>query len=211
MLQFLLLLDMEIRQRTAGERSLDDVIRELYGRYPITGPGIPEDGAVLAAVEAVAGEHNGAFRDFFARYIAGTAELAYDVALATAGLELHWGHRQLRKNGVMPAWLGLKFKRQGERTLVSSVRTDSPAYAAGIYADDELLALDGWRVDEEKLNARLSERLPGDVVRLSFFRGDTLLEVAVTLAEAPYDSLGIATLASPDALQQRILHDWLGK
>ncbi|NTV64437.1 MAG: M61 family metallopeptidase, partial [Oscillochloris sp.] len=54
-----LLLDMAIRRHTAGERSLDDVIRELYGRYPISGPGIPEQGGVLAAVEMVAGNQGG--------------------------------------------------------------------------------------------------------------------------------------------------------
>ncbi|MBX0329314.1 M61 family peptidase [Oscillochloris sp. ZM17-4] len=108
-----LLLDMEIRRRTGGERSLDDVVRELYGRYPISGPGIPEEGGVIAAVEAVAGAHDGAFRDFFARYIAGTDELDYAAALAAAGLELRWGHRQPRAGGAAPAWLGLKLKRQG--------------------------------------------------------------------------------------------------
>ncbi|NNJ12016.1 M61 family metallopeptidase [Chloroflexales bacterium ZM16-3] len=206
-----LLLDMEIRRRSGGERSLDDVVRELYGRYPISGPGIPEQGGVLAAIEAVAGTHGGAFSDFFARYIAGTDDLDYATALATAGLELRWGHRQPGGDGVAPAWLGLKLKRQGERTLVASVRTDGPAYAAGVYAEDELLALDGSRVDEDKLNARLAERAPGDVVRLSLFRGDALIELSVTLAEAPYDSLRIAPAAAIDATQRRIYRDWLGE
>ncbi len=205
-----LLLDMEIRRRTGGERSLDDVLRELYGRYPVSGPGIPEEGGVIAAVEAVAGVHGGAFRDFFARHIAGTDELDYAAALGAAGLELRWGYRQPRAGGAAPAWLGLKFKRQGERTLVASARADGPAYAAGVYAEDELLALDGWRVDEEKLNARLAERAPGDTVRLSLFRGDALIEAAVTLAEAPYDSLAIVAAPAPAPAQRQIYRGWLG-
>jgi predicted metalloprotease with PDZ domain len=206
-----LLLDMEIRRRTTGEYTLDDVIRELYGRYPLSGPGIPEQGGVLAAVEAVAGAYDGAFRAFFARHIAGTAELDYAAALAVVGLELRWGYRQPRAGGAAPAWLGLKFKRQGDHTLVASVRSDSPAYSAGIYAEDELLALDGWRVDEEKLNARLAEHAPGDSVRLSLFRGDTLIELHMTLTEAPYDSLVITAVAAPDDLQRRIFRDWVGE
>ncbi|MEI7768674.1 MAG: PDZ domain-containing protein [Chloroflexales bacterium] len=205
-----LLLDMEIRRHTAGARSLDDVLRELYGRYPISGPGVPEDGGALAAVEVVVGAQGGFFRDFFARYIAGTAELDYAPALAAAGLELRWGHRQPQADGSAPGWLGLKLKRQGERTLVASLRADSPAYAAGVYAEDELLALDGWRVDEERLNARIAERAPGDTVRLSLFRGDALVEVPVTLAEAPYDSLSITPVAAPDAAQLKVYRDWLG-
>jgi predicted metalloprotease with PDZ domain len=93
---------------------------------------------------------------------------------------------------------------------VASARADSPAYAAGVYADDELLALDGWRVDEERLAARLAERAPGDTVRLSLFRGDALLDVAVTLAAAPHDSLTLAPAAAPDEAQRRIYREWLG-
>jgi predicted metalloprotease with PDZ domain len=103
----------------------------------------------------------------------------------------------------------LKLKRHGERTLVASARSDSPAYAAGVYAEDELLALDGWRVDEDKLNARIAERAPGDTVRLSVFRGDALIELSVVLGEAPYDSLSIAPMAAPDAAQLRAYRDWL--
>jgi predicted metalloprotease with PDZ domain len=205
-----LLLDMAIRTATANARSFDDVLRHLYARYPIDGPGIPEDGAVLAAIEDVAGAHNGAFRDFFARYISGTAELDYAAALAAAGLELRWGYRAPRPGGAAPAWLGLRFKRQGERTVVASVRSDGPAYSAGIYADDELLALNGWRVNEEKLNARLAEHAPGDRVTLTVFRGDALIETPVTLAAAPHDSLSLAPVAEPSAAQQAVYRNWLG-
>lgn len=38
------LLDMEIRACTGGRRSLDDLMRRLYVAYPISGPGIPEEG-----------------------------------------------------------------------------------------------------------------------------------------------------------------------
>lgn len=204
-----LLLDMAIRSHTANARSFDDVMRLLYARYPIEGPGIPEDGAVLAAVEEVAGEQDGFYRDFFARYIAGTAELDYAGALAVVGLEPRWAYRHPRAGGAPPAWLGLSFKRQDERTLVASVRSDGPAYAAGIYAEDEVVALNGWRVNEEKLNARLAERAPGDRVTLTVFRGDALLEVPITLAAAPHDKLTLAPIAEPSAEQQTVYRSWL--
>jgi predicted metalloprotease with PDZ domain len=200
-----LLLDMAIRARTGGERSLDDVLRHLFARYPIDGPGIPEDGGALAAVEEVAGAQGGAFRDFFRRYIAGTEELDYAAGLAAVGLEPVW-----RRSGP-EAWLGLSLKRQGERTLVAAARADGPAYAAGVYAEDELLALDGARVNEERLNARLAERAPGDTVRLALFRGDTLVEVPVTLAAAPPDALELVRLSRPTAAQERAYRAWLGR
>ncbi|NTU83263.1 MAG: PDZ domain-containing protein, partial [Chloroflexales bacterium] len=166
--------------------------------------GLPEDGGALAAVEEVAEDSEGLFRDFFARFIAGVEELDYAGALATVGLEPRWSRRGPQ------AWLGLSLKRQGERTLVATVRSDSPAALAGVYADDELLALDGWRVGEERLSARLAERSPGAVVRLALFRGDALVEVPVTLAEAPNDTLELAPLAERSEGQQRAYQAWLG-
>lgn len=198
------LLDMEIRARTGGTRSLDDLMRQLYAAYPITGPGIPEEGALLAAVEELTGDRQGAFRDFFARYVSGVAELDYARALAVAGLELRWERKGPR------AWLGCNLKRQGERTIIESVRSDGPAWEAGVYAGDELLALDGWRVNDERLTERLEERQPGDTVRLSLFRGDALIEASVTLAEAPPDRAVIKPLPAPDEAQRRTYRSWLG-
>ena len=90
------------------------------------------------------------------------------------------------------------------------MRADGPAYLAGIYADDELLALDGWRVDSEKFHARLAERTPGTPVRLTIFRGDRLLEVILTLAEAPADALELTSKGERSAAQQRAYQNWLG-
>jgi len=198
------LLDMEIRARTGGRRSLDDLMRRLYVAYPISGPGIPEEGALLAAVEELTGDRQGLFRDFFARYVSGVVELDYGRALAMVGLELRWERKGPR------AWLGCGLKRQGERTIIESVRSDGPACEAGVYAGDELLALDGWRVNDEQLTERLEERRPGDTVRLTLFRGDALIEARVTLAEAPPDRAVIAPVAAPSDSQRRTYRSWLG-
>ncbi len=203
-----LLLDLEIRQRTSGERSLDDVLRYLFVTYPATGPGIPEQAGYLAAIEAVAGHADGFYRDFFARYIAGTDELAYDRALAYVGLQLAWSYKDQRPVGSA-AWLGLRVKAEGGRIRVSSVRSDGPAYAAGIYAGDELLALDGFRIAEAQLAARLAERVPGDTITLSLFRRDELLHVPVTLMVAPPDKLHLVPVANPDAAQEHMCRSWL--
>ncbi len=204
-----LLLDMEIRQRTENRRSLDDVLRYLYTTYPIAGPGIPETGGYLAAVETVDGTSTDFYRDFFARYIAGTAELDYEQGLRYAGLRLEWGYRN-RQNNTAPAWPGLHLKTEEGRTLVASVRSDGPAYNAGIYAGDELVALDGWRISDALLPNRLAEHAPGKTVTLTLFRRDELLHIPVTLATAPYDKLSLVRIDQPDVLQEQIYQSWLG-
>jgi predicted metalloprotease with PDZ domain len=201
-----LLLDLEIRRRTAGARSLDDVLRALYERYPIDGSGIPEDGGYRAVVEQIApGE---SFAGLFERYIAGADELDYDRALGYAGLRLDWQHE--RASDQAPAWLGIRTKSENGRTKITHALADGPAYAAGIYAGDELLALDGFRVDEGRLKARLAERRPGDSVTISLFRRDELLHVPVTLAGAPPEKLAIVPLEDASAEQKRIYEGWIG-
>ncbi|MBO0721609.1 MAG: M61 family metallopeptidase [Blastocatellia bacterium] len=79
-----LLLDLEIRGRTSGKKSLDDVMRSLFENYYKKKRGYTNED-----VEKVASEIAGrSFKDFFDRYVTGTAELDYDAALSYAGLRL---------------------------------------------------------------------------------------------------------------------------
>lgn len=199
-----LLLDVEIRHASAGARSLDDVLRLLHEAFPPEGPGYPEPDGFLRAVEQATGRP-GAFDGFFARYVAGTAELDYTRAFDTVGLLLDWGPR----DSAPAAWLGLRTKSEHGRTLVSLVYRDGPAEAAGVYSGDELLALDGFRVDETRLEARLAERAPGDSVTLSLFRRDQLLHIPVALAPAPPRRLALIPDARASDEQIALYLSWL--
>ena len=84
-----MLLDLEIRGRTRGEKSLDDVLRLMYRDFyqapaeSYYGPGRGYSEAdILAAVNAVTGSD---FRPWFERCIQGTDELPYAEALAQRG------------------------------------------------------------------------------------------------------------------------------
>jgi len=88
-----LLLDLEIRGRTKGRKSLDDVFRYLYDSYYLKSPkigyylrgrGITQDD-FLRAVNRVSGLD---FTGFFKSYVTGVEELDYDKALNYAGLKL---------------------------------------------------------------------------------------------------------------------------
>ncbi len=186
-----LLLDMLIRRRTAGRRSLDDVMRLLFERYPLDGPGFDDDHGIRPEVEQVLREGNATDPDvsaFFRDVVEGCAPLDYDAAFAGVGIRLEWsdaGH----------AWHGMTLKAQHGRLMVQSVRSDAPAAAAGIYAGDELIALDGVRIDEERLRARLGERRAGHQVTFSLFRRDTLLQRVVELGAAPAERLRLVPVA----------------
>jgi predicted metalloprotease with PDZ domain len=79
-----LLLDLEIRGATAGRKTFDDVLRQMFEDYYKRGRGYTVED-VEKTVAEVAGR---SFKDFFARYVHGTAELDYNAALAHVGLKL---------------------------------------------------------------------------------------------------------------------------
>ncbi len=78
-----LLLDLEIRSRTGGGKSLDDLMRLLWQRFGQRGVGFPDD-----SVQALAEEASGLdLEAFFERHIRGRDELELERLLATAGLD----------------------------------------------------------------------------------------------------------------------------
>ncbi len=201
------LLDLELRRRTGNARSLDDVMRYLYVTYPPESDGIPDRESFVAAIRAVTGEDLSAF---FARYIGGVDELPYDDLLGVAGLKLSWDWKDTTQDGAARPWLGARVKGNGV-LKVTHVLRDSPAYASGISAGDEIIAVDGWRVtSDESLRDRLNDHRPGDRVTLLVARRDELRSYDVTLTVAPRDKLTIARVDQPDEAQRRVYASWLG-
>src|SRR5689334_24211288 len=79
-----MLLDLEIRKRSGGAKSLDDVMRYLYAEFFKKNRNYgPAD--FQKACELMAG---GSLEEFFNKYVRGTQELDYNAALEAAGLRL---------------------------------------------------------------------------------------------------------------------------
>ena len=205
--------DLEIRQRSGGERSMDDLMRLLAARFGAAPEGF-DDGAVQALFEEATGLDLGASFDALVR---GRADIDLERRLAWVGLELEadWegASEAGRAKGEVPGWLGARVVRDGARTVVSGVPAGSPAEAGGLYAGDELIALDALRVDDRSLPARIAARRPGDTVRLTLFRRDALREAVITLGARPRDKFEVVPM--PEArvtLEARQLYQgWLGE
>lgn len=101
-----LLLDLEIRGRTNGAKSLDDVFRSMFkafyeqpaATYYLKGKGYRTED-FLTAVNKVSGTD---FSDFFERYIRGVEPLDYNGALKYVGLELIPGRQWLFRDVDQP-------------------------------------------------------------------------------------------------------------
>ncbi|HYY52008.1 MAG TPA: PDZ domain-containing protein [Myxococcales bacterium] len=212
------LLDLELRRRSGGARSLDDLVRALFEKHGRP-PGLPEDGVEKAAIELI-GDRT--LHEWFQRAVHSTEELQLEEALSGVGIEVVTAPasgaddkgRAEADPGEVPAadartrgWLGATLREKAGALEIASIAEGSPAQAAGLAAGDEIAAADGFRTD---LKQRLGRTQPGQTLRLSIFRMDELLEVVLKVAAAPRDTVTFIPnpKATPDQLGAR--ERWLG-
>jgi predicted metalloprotease with PDZ domain len=174
-------------------------MRAAYQKY--AGPrGFTPD-QFREVAEGVAGT---SLRAFWDGAIRGISELDYREALDTFGL-------RFRAPGPASAraWLGITTRVDGGRLLVSQVRRDTPGLAAGLNVDDEILAIDDFRVRADAWDARLQQYRPGDRVQLLVARRDQLLRLPTTFGAEPPREWRLETISSSSDAQKARLAEWL--
>ncbi|HXX93447.1 MAG TPA: PDZ domain-containing protein, partial [Planctomycetota bacterium] len=201
-------LDLEIRHRTGNRKSLDDVLRRIYQEYGRAGRGFPE-GHFKQACERVAGNLD----RFFQLAVDGVGDLPFGRFLGYAGCELHLEPRKPEEGEERRRhrpWIGLSTQRSGPVLTIAGVVEGSPADRAGLSAKDELVALDGMKINPDEWDKRLDEREPGDRVRLTVFRSGFLRDLAVVLGRKDNVTWTLRKAKSATAAQKRIYEGWLG-
>jgi len=197
------LLDVQIRQTTGGRATLDDAMRAAYEKYSGARGFTREE--FRAVVEGVAGTGVGSF---WASGIEGTSELDYREALALLGLRFKPAAPPAGK--VAPkAWMGAVTKNDGGRLVVSQVRRGTPAYDAGLNADDEIVAMDEFRVRGDQLESRLEQYAPGARVSVLVARRDRLTRLDVTLGTEPPKAWRLEIDPGATSTQSAYLAAWL--
>ncbi|HEX6285418.1 MAG TPA: PDZ domain-containing protein, partial [Pyrinomonadaceae bacterium] len=201
-----LLLDLEIRKRSNGSKSLDDVMRYLYTEFFKKDRNYtPAD--FQKAAELAAGA---SLEEFFAKYVRSTAELDYNAALATVGLRLDTGAIMEGGKPVERVYFGADLTQQDDRLIVRRVYAGSPAYDQGLNAGDQIVALDNMRVTRDTLNARIAEKKPGDLINLTIFRFDDLSTLLIKLGGRAEGTYRIVPLPNQTEAQKRNYRAWLG-
>jgi len=201
-----LLLDLQIRLKSGGKKSLDDVMRYLYIEFFKRNRNYnPQD--FQKAAELMAGS---SLDDFFTKYVRGREELDYNASLNAAGLKLETGAPPVDGKPVQQPYLGADTAEEGGRLIVRRVYAGSPAYEQGLNTGDQIVALNNMRVTKEFFEARLAEKRPGDLINLTIFRDDDLSTLLIKLGARSEGTYRILAIPSPTDLQKRIYQDWLG-
>jgi predicted metalloprotease with PDZ domain len=195
-----LLLDLEIRKRSAGAKSLDDVMRYLYAEFFKKNRNYgPAD--FQKATELMAG---GSLEEFFSKYVRGKEELDYNAALGAAGLKLETSAATDAK-----VYFGADIAEDEGRLIVRRVYAGSPAYEQGLNAGDQIVAMDNMRATKEFFNARMAEKKPGDLVNLTIFRFDDLSSLLIRLSDRRESSFRIVPVTTATPVQKQIYKNWL--
>jgi predicted metalloprotease with PDZ domain len=215
-----LLLDLELRKRSAGARSLDDLMRLLVERHGGP-PGLPEGGVERAATDLLGAEHAAGMSAFFDRALRSVEELDFAGGLSAVGLRaaVHpaagaedKGSAEVDPAGAPSgeparAWFGAALRERNGSLEVASVAEGSPAQKAGLGAGDEIVAVEGFR---SELKGRIARAVPQQPLRLTLFRMDELIELRVVPAQAPSDTMTLVSDAAATPQQRALRAQWLG-
>ena len=157
------LLDIEIRDRTDNQHSLDDVLRGMNVDFARAGKFYHDSQDVQRTAEKITGT---SLENFFSRYVSGAEPLPYREYFSRVGLELHMSE-------LVKASLGFTAQRDPSGPWkVQSVDPDSNAAKAGLRTGDEILR---WNSIEPPRRPQqwASQHKPGDEVHLVVRHGDS--------------------------------------
>jgi len=200
-----LLMDMELRNRTRNRVSLDDVMREMYRCFPLSGNGYTT-ADLIALLETISESQ---WSDFFTRYISGTDPYPFESALEVVGLELSIQSEKKDDPIRQSSYAGLNLADRNGGAAVRSVLSDGPAYAAGVVVGDEIVAVNGWRVSASQFDDWIGLLQPGDALTLHIIRRDKLRTVSFKLAGKPNGRWTVSRMKNPIDSQKATYQSWL--
>ena len=203
-----LVLDLQIRQRSGGRRSLDDVFKQMYDEFYVKAPnatyylkgrGYTQEDFVRV-LSSVAGTNMAPFYD---RYIRGVEPLPYDEAFAAAGLRLVRSPGRNASSGITIDGND----RQSPR--VGALRAGSAAQEAGLQEGDVMLSIGGSRVSRDNWNSLLARYKPGDRVTIQVQRFRRTVDVVVELRDSDYIFYRLEEIPGASDASRRLRNSWL--
>lgn len=193
------LLDAHIRQITEDTQSLDDVIRLAYARYAGDRGFTPDE--FRQTVQDIAGRD---LSTWFAHTLERPDELDYTQALTWFGLQFIPQNAQPAK-----AWLGVTTQVDNGRLVITQVPRQTPGWQSGFNVDDEIVAIDDYRVRPNQWATRLEQYQPGDRVTVLVARRERLRRLEVIFGAEPPKSWTLRIHPEASEAQRARLTAWL--
>ncbi|MFN3188894.1 MAG: M61 family metallopeptidase [Aureliella sp.] len=208
------LLDIEIRKATDNEKSLDDIMRSLYSKHALSDGYNNDD--VIAELNEIADKD---WNEWLTQRVNTTAALDYQSALDWLGLTFPKPPSTPKSDsGAAPAktaeansgplWTGISTKSEDGRLVVSAVVESGPGFEAGLNTDDEIIAVNNYRVSSGLSDLLDQFEKDGQVDLLVARRGALSTKVLKLMHRRPSD-WKLRTVKEPTADQKSRLAAWL--
>lgn len=195
-----LVLDLEVRARTGGKNSLDDVTRALWEICADDKPGFEEDEIRRQLIKFGGNDMAQVYDDLIMK----PGEIPVETALAKAGLKLEEVETTTPNLGA---------------TLVSDpTRGTTVTRATGVLQNGDVVTKVGSEViagsrmkQQAALQRAMKDRKVGDKLTVEVMRGGTTVTLEVTVVGTTAKGLRVAADPNATPEQRRIGEGWLAK
>lgn len=194
-----MLLDLEIINDSHARYSLDNVMHYMYTEYYKNKKRGYTDAEFKAGLEKFAGKK---LDDFYKRYVTGTDDIDYNKYLGYAGYKIT---DQLAESNE--PYLGVATSNNGGKIIVTSVQRNSPAWADGINADDQITAIDGNTITS--MQDALNGKKVGDKITVTVLRDGISMDLSVTLLRNPQVKYKVEPMENITSMQTIVRNKWL--
>ncbi|MEO8795407.1 MAG: PDZ domain-containing protein [Daejeonella sp.] len=194
-----MVLDLTIINATKGKKSLDDVMKTMYQEYYHKKGRGYTDAEFKATAEQIAGI---SLTDIYNKYVNGTEAIDFDKYLAYAGLNV----KDEAASNNSP-FLGATASMKDGKLIVSYVQRGSGAWKSGINVNDEIIAIDGYRVSE--VDKAISAKKVNDKAAVMISRDGIIMNLDVQLSRNPATKYNVTPMESPNSDQITVRKKWL--
>ncbi|MDP1560322.1 MAG: PDZ domain-containing protein [Pirellulaceae bacterium] len=204
-----LMLDCELRQRSAGAVSLDDVMREVYRRFRDSGYENRDFREVCDELT------NDDFSQWFQDHIEQPKAFDYAESLSVLGLNLSEavsgraetaGESPSRAESVT---IGVMLRDTDGQARISAIRAGSTGAASGLNLDDEVIAVGDRRVTVASFAEELRGLKPGESIKLVVSRRGQLREFDVQVEATAVEKWRLTRVRRPNRQQRNQWSQWL--
>jgi predicted metalloprotease with PDZ domain len=166
-------LDAMIIDKFQGNKCLDHFMQTLYQKfYKNENRGFTEKEFIQTLSEFMGSDMN----EFIEKYINDTQIPDYATIFSKIGVKVEY-------IGVKKPSFGISFSTNSTNPVVQTVRVNSEAEQAGISVNDEIIALNGFRMNAEVLDASLAAIPANQKFNLLISRDGIISEITAQLGE----------------------------
>ncbi|GAA4801302.1 PDZ domain-containing protein [Olivibacter ginsenosidimutans] len=197
-----LLIDLKIRHASKGTKSLDEVMREAYRIFYKE----KKEGYSDQAFKELAEKVSGVVLDDIYAWVNTANSPDYETYLNKVGLTL----TNLNEGYVIPD-IGIKTTTGEGKLLIQQVVRGSGAWNGGINVKDELIAINGYRIETsgKELDRILQSSEIGDKLNVLVARDGVLKELTIEVGANNNGKYVIEPLSNATKEQQAWKENWL--